>query len=432
MTMLLEDLKAAREKNRSLQEKSRAEEKRMKKQQEFLVVLETQYREVCAKFGVAPTLNYSKMDESMQKTPGNVSTLTAPDQRATLELPRAKETIDEPNSSTLQQSRSPDSANPELRKLKERNDILVKSGLSIEKRYRLEMEKLKATVVQGEAENKTLADKLKEKEKEVNILTSRLNEMSRHVKMKLKLEPIPSEALEEEVIAEDLKPSPSQPDRLALKVAKDSRVLLNKMSQDIGSTSKRMKNGKEGQLEDILDNLLVVTDQKLFPFQFEVRRLTKVTAYFSGRGAIFGIAATYQSGDHKIVESNPVVSLMGSRPQFHFQNLDIEEGDQVSVIMWALKANTLIGYLKVETLGGKLLEVGDKLLSRDRFYIHIPPGCHPVSLWQTFVKNPSADEWLLYSIAADVNPVTKSPSKAKQTKEAVSYTHLTLPTIYSV
>lgn len=57
--MYAEEVKALKDKIRDMQKHEKHEEKSFKKQQEYLVILEGKYREVCEKAGVSSSLNFT-------------------------------------------------------------------------------------------------------------------------------------------------------------------------------------------------------------------------------------------------------------------------------------------------------------------------------------------------------------------------------------
>lgn len=64
MNFYAEEVKGLKEKIRELQKNQQHEEKTAKKQQEYLVMLEQKYREVCEKAGVSASLNVSRAEEN--------------------------------------------------------------------------------------------------------------------------------------------------------------------------------------------------------------------------------------------------------------------------------------------------------------------------------------------------------------------------------
>lgn len=68
--MYAEEVKGLKEKIREMQKHGKHEEKSFKKQQEYLVILEGKYREVCEKAGVSSSLNFTtaqELNENRQK-----------------------------------------------------------------------------------------------------------------------------------------------------------------------------------------------------------------------------------------------------------------------------------------------------------------------------------------------------------------------------
>ena len=61
--MYAEEVKGLKDKIRNMQKHEKHEEKSFKKQQEYLVILEGKYREVCEKAGVSSSLNFSTAQE---------------------------------------------------------------------------------------------------------------------------------------------------------------------------------------------------------------------------------------------------------------------------------------------------------------------------------------------------------------------------------
>lgn len=61
--MYAEEVKGLKEKIREMQKYEKHEEKSFKKQQEYLVILEGKYREVCEKAGVSASLNFTTSQE---------------------------------------------------------------------------------------------------------------------------------------------------------------------------------------------------------------------------------------------------------------------------------------------------------------------------------------------------------------------------------
>lgn len=69
--MYAEEVKGLKEKIRELQKQQKHDEKGSKKQQEYLVNLEQRYREICEKFGVSPSLNFSRAEEHNERKQQN-------------------------------------------------------------------------------------------------------------------------------------------------------------------------------------------------------------------------------------------------------------------------------------------------------------------------------------------------------------------------
>lgn len=68
--MYAEEVKGLKDKIREMQQQEKHAEKSFKKQQEYLVTLESKYREVCDKAGVSASMNYTtaqEMDERSQR-----------------------------------------------------------------------------------------------------------------------------------------------------------------------------------------------------------------------------------------------------------------------------------------------------------------------------------------------------------------------------
>ena len=61
--MYAEEVKGLKDKIREMQKFEKHEEKSFKKQQEYLVILEGKYREVCEKAGVSASLNFTTSQE---------------------------------------------------------------------------------------------------------------------------------------------------------------------------------------------------------------------------------------------------------------------------------------------------------------------------------------------------------------------------------
>ena len=61
--MYAEEVKGLKDKIRDMQKFEKHEEKSFKKQQEYLVILEGKYREVCEKAGVSASLNFTTSTE---------------------------------------------------------------------------------------------------------------------------------------------------------------------------------------------------------------------------------------------------------------------------------------------------------------------------------------------------------------------------------
>ena len=66
--MYAEEVKGLKEKIRDMQKHDKHEEKSFKKQQEYLVILEGKYREVCEKAGVSASLNFTTAQEMNERT----------------------------------------------------------------------------------------------------------------------------------------------------------------------------------------------------------------------------------------------------------------------------------------------------------------------------------------------------------------------------
>ena len=67
MNMYAEEVKGLKEKIREMQKHEKHEEKSFKKQQEYLVILEGKYREVCEKAGVSASLNFTTAQEMNER-----------------------------------------------------------------------------------------------------------------------------------------------------------------------------------------------------------------------------------------------------------------------------------------------------------------------------------------------------------------------------
>lgn len=66
--MYAEEVKGLKEKIRELQKHGKHEEKSFKKQQEYLVILEGKFREVCEKAGVSSSLNFTTAQEMNERS----------------------------------------------------------------------------------------------------------------------------------------------------------------------------------------------------------------------------------------------------------------------------------------------------------------------------------------------------------------------------
>lgn len=178
---LNEEARDLREKTRKMLHVNRNNEKIFKQQQEYLVALSNQYRIICDKLGVAPSMNFTKAEELNNIiTRGKERHETAPYKRG-LYPARGKGE----RSKSVKESREFTKIEPtqeNIKKLQATIEALKDKAYDIEAEYAREISGTQAQKKEATARLKDLESRLRDKEKESSILNHRVSELRRMVR----------------------------------------------------------------------------------------------------------------------------------------------------------------------------------------------------------------------------------------------------------
>jgi len=195
-----EEAKQLREKIKKITGVTRGNEKIFQQQQDFLVSLSNQYRMVCEKLGIAPSMNFTRAEElsniisKKQKEAQDrhneiasfKTTALAQQQSSKSKLEKSKSLKDDKEKKTLEPTQE------NIKKLEASIESLQAQAANLEKDYAKEIAAAKAQKQEALNKFKELETRLRDKEKEASILNHRVTELKRIVRFNA-LRPLNSE-----------------------------------------------------------------------------------------------------------------------------------------------------------------------------------------------------------------------------------------------
>jgi len=190
MNSCAEDVKALRSKMRELQEKKRTEEHHFKSQEEYIEKLKKSYVENCGRLKKQPNLEMPKrgVNNARKQSPppaGNTAKDRAKSKNRVKSIGRKGEgnDSDDENEDTMEVNEE------NFNKLKKKKKIFKNNGESLGKKYGRQIDLLEGNLKKYEEGKKELERKAKDKEKEIELLASRVKDYKKQTRHN-QLEPI--------------------------------------------------------------------------------------------------------------------------------------------------------------------------------------------------------------------------------------------------
>lgn len=355
-----------------MNEKQRRTEKNEMKQQEFMVMLEKKYRDVCERVGISASINFKPAEESANgaRSPQqgqNGKPVNLLDDVHARSLPNIKNRLTPRTFKKGEGERkTTEMTQDQFQQLQEQLVVLTNSKKSLERKYKGEISQLTSKITELEAERQEISKQLKEKEQENNILQAKYNELKRNSKGKT-ITPL-------EISPEKPGNDKKRPANKKFEKGNDWEESMKQSSKKITEVANNNESrlSSERRLAGVENTTMNFDDKKLLKGDSPVK-ISKLMFYYSNE-YVCGVQATYRLANGETVEGEHHVHR---KEKYLAKTLVIEPDDYICLINGFYTAKG-IQHIHIETAKGTKTDIGNanKPGDTEEFKLPIGPGEH--------------------------------------------------------